>query len=140
MAAFFAFADHLTRTPERFAHVAIWALHLDNPVWSRPGGVEVVTVPAVRNDRPVGFEPDGHGRLLAVPRARVAVQRLRGPSILDGEQRELAGIERQAAVGESQERTSSGDRLLYMANVSVSAPNAPSEPAIKPHLSVTGSK
>ena len=25
VAAFFAFADHLTRTPERFAHVAIWA-------------------------------------------------------------------------------------------------------------------
>jgi hypothetical protein len=51
VAAFFAFADHLTRTPERFAHVAIWALHLDNPVWSRPDGVEVVTVPPVRNDR-----------------------------------------------------------------------------------------
>jgi FRG domain len=51
VAAFFAFAEHLTRTPERFAHVAIWALHLDNPVWSRPEGVEVVTVRAVRNDR-----------------------------------------------------------------------------------------
>jgi hypothetical protein len=51
VAAFFAFAEHLTRSPERFAHVAIWALHQDNPVWSRPGGVEVVTVPAIRNDR-----------------------------------------------------------------------------------------
>jgi len=51
VAAFFAFADHLARTPERFAHVAVWALHLDNPVWSRPDGVEVVTVPKVRNDR-----------------------------------------------------------------------------------------
>ena len=51
MAAFFAFADHLTRTPERFAHVAIWVLHLDNPVWSRADGVEVVTVPPIRNDR-----------------------------------------------------------------------------------------
>jgi hypothetical protein len=51
VAAFFAFADHLNRTPERFAHVAIWTLHLDNPVWSRPGGVEVVRVPPVRNDR-----------------------------------------------------------------------------------------
>ena len=51
VAAFFAFADHLTRTPERFAHVAIWVLHLDNPVWSRADGVEVVTVPPIRNDR-----------------------------------------------------------------------------------------
>ena len=31
--------------------MAVWALHLDNPVWSRPDGVEVVTVPKVRNDR-----------------------------------------------------------------------------------------
>lgn len=51
VAAFFAFADHLTRSPDRFAHVAIWALHLDNPVWLREGGVEVVSVPAVHNAR-----------------------------------------------------------------------------------------
>ena len=51
VAAFFAFADHLAGTPERFAHVAIWVLHLDNPVWSRPDGVEVVSVPPIRNDR-----------------------------------------------------------------------------------------
>ena len=51
VAAFFAFANHLTSTPERFAHVAIWVLHLDNPVWSRADGVEVVTVPPIRNDR-----------------------------------------------------------------------------------------
>ena len=51
VAAFFAFANHLTGTPERIAHVAIWVLHLDNPVWSRADGVEVVTVPPIRNDR-----------------------------------------------------------------------------------------
>jgi hypothetical protein len=51
VAAFFAFAEHLTRAPDRFAHVAIWALHLDNPVWRRDGGVEVVTVPALANPR-----------------------------------------------------------------------------------------
>ena len=51
VAAFFAFADHLTRTPQRFAQVAVWALHLDNPVWLREGGVEVVTVPALANRR-----------------------------------------------------------------------------------------
>jgi FRG domain len=51
VAAFFAFADHLARTPERFAQVAIWALHLDNPVWSRPDGVEVVRVAPVSNER-----------------------------------------------------------------------------------------
>jgi hypothetical protein len=51
VAAFFAFAEHLTRQPDRFAHVAIWVLHLDNPVWLREGGVEVVRVPAVANPR-----------------------------------------------------------------------------------------
>jgi hypothetical protein len=51
VAAFFAFADHLTRTPHRFGQVAVWALHLDDPVWRRPAGVEVVTVPAVGNLR-----------------------------------------------------------------------------------------
>ncbi|HEY6745131.1 MAG TPA: FRG domain-containing protein [Mycobacteriales bacterium] len=51
VAAFFAFAGHLTRTPDRYAQVAIWVLHLDNPVWLRDGGVEVVSVPAVHNAR-----------------------------------------------------------------------------------------
>jgi hypothetical protein len=51
VAAFFAFSRHLTRSPERYAHVAIWVLHLDNPVWLRDGGVEVVAVPAVANQR-----------------------------------------------------------------------------------------
>jgi hypothetical protein len=51
VAAFFAFAGHLTHSPERFAHVAIWVLHLDNPVWLREGGVEVVSVPTMRNER-----------------------------------------------------------------------------------------
>lgn len=51
VAAFFAFADHLTRPPDRFAHVAVWVLHLDNPVWSRQGGVEVVAAPSLENLR-----------------------------------------------------------------------------------------
>lgn len=51
VAAFFAFADHLTRSPGRFSQVAVWALHLDNPVWLRAGGVEVVAVPTVANAR-----------------------------------------------------------------------------------------
>jgi hypothetical protein len=51
VAAFFAFAEHLTRPTHRYAHVAVWALHLDNPVWGRDGGVEVVTVPAPANVR-----------------------------------------------------------------------------------------
>lgn len=51
VAAFFAFADHLTRPATRYAHVAVWALHLDNPVWGRDGGVEVVAVPSPANVR-----------------------------------------------------------------------------------------
>lgn len=51
VAAFFAYAGHLTRVSNRYAHVAIWVLHLDNPVWLREGGVEVVTVPPLANQR-----------------------------------------------------------------------------------------
>jgi len=51
VAAFFAFAGHLTAPPGRHHQVAVWVLHLDNAVWSRPGGVEVVAVPALDNVR-----------------------------------------------------------------------------------------
>jgi hypothetical protein len=51
VAAFFAFAGHLTAVPGRHHQVAVWVLHLDNPVWSRAGGVEVVAVPALDNVR-----------------------------------------------------------------------------------------
>jgi hypothetical protein len=51
VAAFFAFADHVTRRPDRFEHVAVWVLHLENPVWSRDGGVEVVAAPSLDNLR-----------------------------------------------------------------------------------------
>ncbi len=51
VAAYFAFSEHLTRRADRFENVAVWALHLDNPVWSRRGGVEVVAVPALDNVR-----------------------------------------------------------------------------------------
>jgi hypothetical protein len=51
VAAFFAFQDWVQRLPEEFSHVALWALHLDNPVWSREMGVEIVTSPALENIR-----------------------------------------------------------------------------------------
>ena len=51
VAAFFAFAEHLTGQPGRHHQVAVWVLHLDNPVWSRPGGVEVVAAPPLENVR-----------------------------------------------------------------------------------------
>jgi hypothetical protein len=51
VAAFFAFAEHLTAPPARPHQVAVWVLHLDNPVWSRQGGVEVVAAPALDNVR-----------------------------------------------------------------------------------------
>ena len=51
VAAFFAFAEHLTNQPNRHHQVAVWVLHLDNPVWSRRSGVEVVAAPALENVR-----------------------------------------------------------------------------------------
>lgn len=51
VAAFFAFDNWVLRLPEEFGHVAIWALHLENPVWSREMGVEIVTPPALENVR-----------------------------------------------------------------------------------------
>ncbi len=51
VAAFFAFHDWVLRLPEEFSHVAIWALHLENPVWSKEMGVEIVTPPALENIR-----------------------------------------------------------------------------------------
>jgi hypothetical protein len=51
VAAFFAFQDWVSRLPEEFSHVAIWALHLENPVWSKEMGVEIVTPPALENIR-----------------------------------------------------------------------------------------
>ena len=51
IAAFFAFEGWLTELPHKFGHVAIWVLHLDNPVWSRDTGVEIVTPPALDNIR-----------------------------------------------------------------------------------------
>ena len=51
VAAFFAFAEHLTGRPGRHHQVAVWVLHLDNPVRARRGGVEVVAMPALDNIR-----------------------------------------------------------------------------------------
>jgi hypothetical protein len=51
VAAFFAFHDWVSQLPEEFSHVAIWALHLENPVWSKEMGVEIVTPPALENIR-----------------------------------------------------------------------------------------
>ena len=50
VAAFFAFQLGPGAAQE-FSHVAIWALHLDNRVWSKEMGVEVVTPPALENIR-----------------------------------------------------------------------------------------
>lgn len=51
VAAFFAFHDHLVIPHERFDHVAVWALHMRNPVWSRERGVEIVSAPSLDNIR-----------------------------------------------------------------------------------------
>jgi hypothetical protein len=51
VAAFFAFQDWVLQLPAEFSHVAIWALHLENPVWSKEMGVEIVTPPALENIR-----------------------------------------------------------------------------------------
>jgi hypothetical protein len=51
VAAFFAFHDWVVELPQAFGRVAIWALHLDNPVWSHELGVEIVTPPALENLR-----------------------------------------------------------------------------------------
>jgi hypothetical protein len=51
IAAFFAFQGCVLQLPEEFSHVAIWALHLENPVWSREMGVEIVTAPTLENIR-----------------------------------------------------------------------------------------
>jgi hypothetical protein len=51
VAAFFAFEDWPAQLPHEFSHVAIWVLHLDNQVWSRETGVEIVTPPALENIR-----------------------------------------------------------------------------------------
>jgi hypothetical protein len=51
VAAYFAFHDWILRLPEDFSHVAIWALHVESPVWSREMGVEIVTAPALENIR-----------------------------------------------------------------------------------------
>jgi hypothetical protein len=51
VAAFFAFNQWVLRLSREFSHVAIWVLHLDNPVWSKEMGVEIVTPPALENVR-----------------------------------------------------------------------------------------
>ena len=53
VAAFFAFRSHVLRSLQPFgAHeqVAVWVLHLDEPVWTG-GGVEIVAAPVLANNR-----------------------------------------------------------------------------------------
>lgn len=50
VAAFFAFRAHLLE-PETTDHVAVWVLHLENPVWTATSGVEVLQLPAGENAR-----------------------------------------------------------------------------------------
>jgi FRG domain len=51
VAAFFAFHDHLLRPSPGYDQVAVWALHLQNPVWCREYGVEIVSAPSFQNIR-----------------------------------------------------------------------------------------
>jgi FRG domain len=51
IAAFFAFQECLENMPRRYSHVAIWILHLDNPVWAKDQGVEIVSAPSLGNVR-----------------------------------------------------------------------------------------
>jgi hypothetical protein len=50
VAAFFAFRSHLLRVAGGHEQVAVWVLHLADPVWSG-GGVEIVAAPALANNR-----------------------------------------------------------------------------------------
>jgi hypothetical protein len=51
IAAFFAFQECLEKLPRQYSHVAIWVLHLDNPVWAKDQGVEIVSAPSLDNVR-----------------------------------------------------------------------------------------
>jgi hypothetical protein len=51
ISAFFAFSECVIRLPHHHSHVALWVLHLDNPVWTRNQGVEIVSAPALENVR-----------------------------------------------------------------------------------------
>jgi hypothetical protein len=51
IAAFFAFSKCVEQLPHRHSHVALWVLHLDNPVWAKDQGVEIVSAPALANVR-----------------------------------------------------------------------------------------
>jgi hypothetical protein len=50
VAAFFAFRSHLLSTTADHQQVAVWVLHLDDPVWSA-NGVEIVAPPTMANNR-----------------------------------------------------------------------------------------
>jgi hypothetical protein len=50
VAAFFAFRSHLLASTGSHEQVAVWVLHLEDPVWSG-NGVEIVAAPAVANNR-----------------------------------------------------------------------------------------
>lgn len=51
VAAFFAFHEHLINGRASYENVAVWALHMHNPVWSRDRGVEIVSAPSLDNVR-----------------------------------------------------------------------------------------
>jgi hypothetical protein len=50
VAAFFAFREHLLSHPQSHLQVAVWVLHLNDPVWAGPG-VELVGPAALENIR-----------------------------------------------------------------------------------------
>jgi hypothetical protein len=51
IAAFFALTGALPRSTDPQAYAAVWALHLDAPIWQRDMGVEIVEVPTIMNMR-----------------------------------------------------------------------------------------
>jgi hypothetical protein len=51
VAAFFAFRDAVLALPAQACDVAVWALSVQSPIWSREAGVEILTPPALENVR-----------------------------------------------------------------------------------------
>ena len=51
IAAFFAFRAHLLAELGAGGQVAVWVLHLEDPVWASAGGVEIVNPPTLDNVR-----------------------------------------------------------------------------------------
>ena len=51
VSAFFAFSSHLTRNHENNEKVAIWVIDVEDPIWDKDHGCEIVNVPSFDNER-----------------------------------------------------------------------------------------